>query len=260
MPSTKTTIGVVAAVALVLAGATTAGVFDTAPPSDPRAVDVARRSANATANVSAYSFTVGGEVTARRGGEERRATYDGRGAFDRASRRYYVHLELADDAETRYVRGHRLYRPCPMSRYVNVENASYVTDLPRNRSWTAYTMLGGQRRVVDVSRLYYRGTRTLDGNETHVVRVVPDVDELRRLSLGVPREGAESPNAGANVTATTYVDATTHLPRRIVVRRHRGGWGEPTIDERIVYDFSYGPADVPRPDRTVESEDACPRP
>ena len=263
MPSTRSLLGV-AAVALVLAGAAAAGVFDTASPSDPRAVDIARRSADATANVSAYSFTVDGEVTARHDGEERRARFDGGGAFDRPSRRYAIHLELdgeaGGDAETRYVHGHRLYRPCPMSRYVNVENASYATSLPENRSWTAYTLLGGQRRVVDVSRLYYRGAETVEGNETHVVRVVPDPGELRRLTPGVPGEERENFNAGANVTATMYVDATTDLPRRIVVRRHRGGWGRPTIDERIVYAFSYGPTSVPWPDRTVESEDACPRP
>lgn len=263
MPSRQQYALVALLLALAFGGAWVAGAFDARPPSDPAAERVLNRTARATADVPAYAFTVGGSVVVERGGDRRTASYDGRGAFNRSQRAYRIELSLADDSETRYVRGHTLFRPCPYSKYVNVENASYATALPENRSWTAYTMLGGQRRLFDVSRAYDRGTDTVDGTEVRVVEVVPDRSKLSSLSAGVPGDddvGRTNARASA-LNATLSVSTETGLPLRVVVRRERGsGLGGPTVSERIVYEFAYGPTDVEAPERTVESEDACPRP
>lgn len=260
MPSTRATAAVAGLLVLALAGAWFVGFFDSRPPSDPAAERVAERTAEATATVPAYSFTVGGRVVVLRGGERRTAAYDGSGAFNRSERTYRIELSLADDRETRFVRGYALYTPCPLSEYVNVENASYATALPENRSWTAYTMLGGLRQSFEVSRFYDRGTATVDGTEVRVVRVVPDRSKLSSLSMGVPGgEDVERANAGStNLSATMYVSTETDLPVRIVVHRERGGFAGPTVSEHIVYEFAYGPTTVATPDRTVAHEDACP--
>ncbi|MFB6123735.1 MAG: hypothetical protein ABEJ78_09795 [Haloferacaceae archaeon] len=258
MPSRKR-LAVAALVVLVVAGVAV-GVFGRSlPESDARAVAIADRTANATTNVTKYTFDVRGRAVARAKGEERRATYDGRGAFNRTTRRYFLRLTLDGDEETRYLRGHTAYRPCPFSRYVNVENASYAVSLPENRSWTTYTLLGGQRRLYDVSHLYYRGTTTIGGERTHELLVVPNQRKLRAFTRGVPSEGDPNRNL-QNVSATLYVSTETSLPRRIVVERTRGTLFGPTLRSRIVYDVTYGATTVPRPDATVASEDACPEP
>ncbi|SFR41749.1 hypothetical protein SAMN04487947_1178 [Halogeometricum rufum] len=270
MPSTRRLAVAGLLVALALGAAWAGGAFDRRPPSDPAAERLANRTAAATADVPAYSFTVGGSVVVERGDERRTAAYDGRGAFNRSERAYRIEIALGEagggfdaDSETRFVRGHTLYTPCPYSRYVNVEDVSYATALPENRSWTAYTMLGGQRRLFGVSRVYDRGTDTVDGERARVVEVVPDRSKLSSLSAGVPGDDeVRRTNAGAgNLHATLYLAPDSALPLRVVVERERGGgFGGPTVRERIIYDFDYGPTTVEPPERTVRSEDACPRP
>jgi hypothetical protein len=270
VPSTRRLAVVGLLVALALGAAWAGGAFDRRPPSDPTAERLANRTAAATADVPAYSFTVGGSVVVERGDERRTAAYDGRGAFDRSERAYRIEIALGEDggtldadSETRFVRGHTLYTPCPYSRYVNVENVSYATALPENRSWTAYTMLGGQRRLFDVSRVYDRGTDTVDGERARVLEVVPDRSKLSSLSAGVPGDDeVRRTNAGAaRLRATLYLAPDSALPLRVVVERERGGgFGGPSVRERIVYDFDYGPTTVESPERTVRSEDACPMP
>jgi hypothetical protein len=244
---------------LVVAGGAYVVFGQSLPESDARAVTLADRTAAATANVTAYTFDVRGRAVVTRGDAEKRASYDGTGAFNRTTRRYALHLTLDGDEETRYLHGYTAYRPCPMSRFVNVRNASYPVPLPENRSWTAYTLLGGQRRVFDISHRYYRGTTTIDGTETHELVVVPNRRQLRSFTRGVPTEGDPNRNL-QNVSARLFVSTETYLPRRIVVERSQGTLLGPTLRSRIVYDVSYGPTAVPRPASTVESEDACPEP
>jgi hypothetical protein len=266
VPSTRR----LAVVALALGAGWAGGALDRRPPSDPTAERLANRTAAATADVPAYSFTVGGSVVVERGDERRTGADDGRGAFGRSERSYRAELALGDgddpvdgDSEVRFVRGHTLYTPCPYSRYVNVENVSYATALPENRSWTADTMLGGQRRLFDVSRVYDRGTDTVDGERARVVEVVPDRSQLSSLSAGVPGgDEVRRLNAGAGrLRATLYLAPDSALPLRVVVERERdGGFGGPSVRERIVYAFDYGPTAVETPERTVRSADACPTP
>jgi hypothetical protein len=262
VPSTKQSLAILAIVAVLLGGAYVAGVFDSRPPSDPAAERLTHQTANATAEVPAYSFAVGGSVTVERGGDERRANYRGHGGFNRSERRYRIEIGLADDREKRFLQGRTRYTPCPYSRYVNVPNVSYATELPQNRSWTTYTILGGQRQLFDVSRVYDRGTSTVEGEAVRVVEVVPDQSKLSSVSLSVPgEEGVEQLNRNADeLRAMLYLSPETHLPRRVVVHRKRGGFGQPSIEERIVYDFTYGPNSVERPSRTVDNESACPTP
>ncbi|WP_207212711.1 hypothetical protein [Halogeometricum borinquense] len=252
---------VIAVIALIGAGA--AGLFDTRPPSDPAAERLVNQTADATTNVSAYSFTISGSAVAKQGGERRTATYDGHAAFNRSERTYRMSISLDGESKTLFVRGYSLYKPCPYSEYVNVENASYATELPENRSWTTYTMLGGQRQLFDVSRVYDRGTDTVNGTEVRVVEVVPDQSKLSSLSAGVPGdEDVRRMNAEASaLNMTLYVSPESDLPVRVVVeRRHDGGFRKPAVQERIVYDFTYGPTTVETPEQTVQDKDACPRP
>ncbi|WP_256288174.1 hypothetical protein [Halobellus inordinatus] len=262
MPSTKQSLAILGIVTALLGGAYVAGIFDSRPPSDPTAERLAHQAANATAEVPAYSFTVGGSVTVERGGDEKQASYWGHGGFNRSERRYRIEIGLADDRETRFLQGRTRYTPCPYSRYVNVANVSYATELPQNRSWTTDTILGGQRQLFEFARVYDRGTSTVGGEAVRVVEVVPDQSKLASVSLSVPGEGdVEQLNRNADeLRAMLYLSSETHLPRRVVVHRERGGFGRPSIEERIVYDFTYGPNSVERPPRTVDNESACPTP
>mgnify|MGYP000155527902 CR=1 FL=1 len=262
MPSTKQTVAILGVVVALVGGAYIAGAFDPRPPSDPTAERLADQTANATAEVPAYSFTVSGSVTVERGGDETQASYRGHGGFNRSERRYRTEIGLADDRETRFLQGRTRYTPCPYSRYVNVANVSYATELPQNRSWTAYTILGGQRQLFEFSRVYDRGTSTVDGEAVRVVEVVPDQSKLASVSPSVPGEAdVERLNRNADeLRAVLYLSPVTNLPRRVVVHRERGGFGHPSIEERIVYDFTYGPSSVERPPRTVDNESACPTP
>lgn len=256
-------VSLLVVLAVVAAAAAGVGPFGrNLPDSDARALELANESAAATEEVAAYSYTVGGWAEATRQGEEIRAEYGGHGAVNATTREQSLEVTLGGDRERAYVRNHTAYVPCPYAHLVNVEDAFYPkTDLPANRSWRAYTLLGQQRRIFDMSHVYYRGTATVDGEPANVIVVVPDLDEYERLAAESPRLDGDRPAQSSvkNVTATLYLDRETALPRRVVVDRvHASGLAGPTMTEHVVYDVSYGPTTVTRPNETVQSEASCP--
>lgn len=226
----------------------------TPSPSDARALSVRNDTLDAIDRVEAYRFTISGRATASRGDRERTATFDGEGAVNHTTRWMYLQASVGDDEDTVFLRGYDYLRACPFSEFVNVEDAWYPTELPRDRPWSAYTQLGGLRPLADVSRVYYLGNETVDGHTVHRIRFVPDLGEWERTWGGVPRA---SDATVENASVTLRVNASSDLPVDATVRRTKRSDGVP-VEEAVTYEYDYGPVHVPRPNETVIGEEACP--
>lgn len=280
MPSTdrsqRLLIGGTLAIIVVIAAAvaTPAIGYHLRPSSDPAAVEAADHATTALTEVPAYRVAVDGRVTARDGDRTASADLDGRVLVNASARRVSTSARVADgnadhfgDSDRLYVEDYTAYRPCPFSRYGNVENASYGVSLPRDRSWRSYGFLGGLGAVFDVAKLYDEGVTTVDGVRARELRVVVNprkVDDLAArspdLGEGSDRSGVGSVRSFANADIRVWVATDTGLPRKVVVEAERGGLGQPEVQGRFVYRVSYESVTVPRPNATVESKSLCPGP
>lgn len=249
------------AVLLVTAGCLGTVEYHTLPDSDPEAVALVERGAAASRNVSGVEYTVGGEAVATDGDRDETITFDGNGSANVSARHGHLRVTGGDDAEEHYVDGYTAYSLCPRSRYVNVEDAWLATDLPEDRPWLSYTPLGGVDEMLAISKAYDRGTATVDGERTRKVLLRPNPSELDALRSRAVYPDGDRPERGnlENATVTLWFDPDSALPRKVVVERVSATRGV-RLEERLVYEFSYGPTRVELPNRTVESEEACPEP
>ncbi|WP_435063644.1 hypothetical protein [Halobaculum sp. EA56] len=281
MPSTRLDRGqwlVLGLVSLIVLGAVWAGLGPTVryhlrPDSDPAAVAAADRATAAVETVDAYRVVVDGEATATRGDRTATATLDGTVSVNATARRMRIHTTaddddpFGDDATTLTLDGFTAYRPCPYSRYSNVANASYAVDLPRNRSWRAYTFLGGLGAAFDAAKLYDEGVESVDGEPAREVRVVLHpgrTDDLAQRTASLPgaHDGSRiSPlTAPGSADVRVWISTESGLPLRFEIRIDRSRLGGADVTARFTYDVTYEPATVSLPNRTVADEDDCPMP
>jgi hypothetical protein len=278
VPSTSLDRGqqlILAFVALLLLGALWASVGPTVryhlrPAEDPAAVAAADRAEAAVADARAYHVDVDGRATATRGDESATATFDGGVGVNATTRRMAVRVTVpddgpfGDDTERLYLDGYTAYRQCSGLSLGSGDDVFYGTDLPRNRSWTSYTFLGGLERVFDASKLYDEGVETVDGREAREVRVVLNpgrTDELAARTAPLSDEDAEtvSPlNDPAATDVRLWLSTETGLPLRIRTTVSRSRLLGPDLDGRFSYDVAYRPTTPARPNETVASEEACP--
>jgi hypothetical protein len=262
MPARRLALPLLLAALLVTAGCLGTVEFHTLPDSDPEAVDFVERSAAASRNVSGVEYTVGGQaVVTEDDRRERTIEFDGNGSANVSARHAHVRIVGGDDAEEHYVDGYTAYSLCPRSKYVNVEDAWLATDLPENRSWLSFTPLGGLDHVLAISKAYDRGTATVHGEQVREVVLRPNPAKLHELRSRAIYPGGDRPNRGRveNVTVTLWLDADSALPRKVAVERVSSKRGV-RLEERLIYEFSYGPRRVDLPNRTVETKDDCPEP
>jgi hypothetical protein len=176
--------------------------------------------------------------------------------FDRGTER--LHLD-----------GDTAYRPCPRPAFGTYETVSYAVDLPRNRSWRSYTVLGYFAAATDAATLYDEGVETVDGRRAREVRVVLNparTGELAARTAPLRDEDDADPDRVSPLTdpGATEIRAwfatESGLPLRFRVSVERSRLLGADVVARATYDVTYGPTSVSLPGRTVPSEDACPSP
>ncbi len=248
-------------VLVVTAGCLGSVRFHALPDSDPEAVGLVERSVAASRNATGVEYAIGGRAVASKDDREESIEFEGNGSANVTARRAHLRVSGGDDAEEHYVDGYTAYSLCPRSHYVNVEEAWLATDLPGNRSWLSYTPLGGLDEILAISKAYDRGTATVDGEEVREVVLRPNPAELDALQSRAIYPGGDRPNRGSleNATVTLWIDPDSALTRKAAVERVSSTRGV-RLEERLVYEFGYGPTRVALPNRTVETEDACPEP
>jgi hypothetical protein len=276
IPLDRTEGAILAFVGFLVLGAVWAGVGPTVryhlrPAEDPTAVAAADRAEAAVADADAYRVAVDGRATATRGDERATATFDGGYRVNATTRRMSVRATspgdgpLGDETERVYLDGYTAYRSCSRLSLGTAADVFYATDLPRNRSWRLYTFLGGLVAALDVAKLYDEGVETVDGRQAREVRVVLHpgrTDELAARTdplAGDDDDDRISPLTDPGATdVRVWIATETGLPLRVRVSMERSRLLGPDVTARFTHDVAYGPTTAPLPERTVESEEACP--
>lgn len=232
---------------------------DEPPPSDPRAVDLRNATVDAIQDVDAYIYDLSGTVPVSQDDRVESINVSESGVVNVTQQQLRRSL-LEDDDDNRlvYLDGETVYVPCPYSRAPAVEDAWYpARTMPDNRSWRAATHLG-TGTVLERSRTYVAGNETIDGRQTHVIDVRPDVESWRSRQSSVVSPGPDDADRGRleNVTLRVWIDAETDRPVQLRITERWAAHGETVRTARTIT-FDYGSTPIPRPP-TVDARDACP--
>lgn len=229
------------------------------PPSDERAVE-AVDAANATvADADTYRFTMRMHVSASNDERTRSVTADGNGSVNVSARRMQATTRTRGETFGSYVDGDRAYRECgePWGGYA-------VENLSTSQRWALATPLHRQLALFEGSNVYWRGNRTLDGEETRTVLVVahPSWDTLQSLMDRRQSDNVDLHRGSLeNATARLWIDPETNRPvqseLRLVIEQ-----GGATATARITIRYTdYGePVDVSIPWAVYDDpyEHGCP--
>ncbi|SDX82161.1 hypothetical protein [Halopenitus persicus] len=215
------------ALLVVLAGCTALPFGDDRPPSDDRALETLDRTAAAASDVETYRFEARMRASATADDRERTATAEGSGAVNVSAERLRATTRVDDGdgplaaggeneatIET-YVDGNTSYRQCrpPWSGWA-------VESVPESDRWRDATPLSNHLTLLERSRVYWRGDRTVDGNRTVLIEAYPTRETIQSLAERRQTAG-ETGLADAsleNATARLWVDPETDLPVRSRLR------------------------------------------
>lgn len=195
------------------------GVFDRRPPSDDRALELRDRFDDAVAETETYRFSSRIRVSASDGDVSRSATATGSGAVDRDHRLVRSVAESDGERRRSFVYNYTAYQRC-----VEPWDGWGVEELDTDRPWVEHTPLGRYRAILAESRVYSRGTETVDGARTAVVVAHPRKGTLEDVA-GRPSGGSVGTSGLENATLTLWLDPETALPVRseLRLRVERGG-------------------------------------
>lgn len=245
------------ALLLLTAGCSTlTGGTDRAP-SDPRALDVRNQTVAAVENVSTYRYDVDADVTATDGDERRSVGIAGEGAVSRPDRLLAANTTTTDQTQSAYLVDRKSYTQCPEPwGGWSVRNASESAD------WFDLTPLGRQVTVLERSHVYYRGTDTVDGNETALVVAYPTVDTLQSLPDSPTTSSSDLTQENVdNVTYRMWVDPDSGHPvaTEFDIEVSKGS-ASATAVLRTEFDAYDEPADITVPDISADErrELGCP--
>lgn len=229
-----------------------AGCFDRREPNDPEAVEAVEASLDALEGVEGYTVDIGGSVEGRARGETVTASLDGEQRVDETARRAHAFVEADDEREELYFDDGTVYEQCPFSRYVNVDDAWYPAET--GVDWRDATLLAAQEVLLDISKVYDRGTETRPEGRARVVEFAPDADEYHRYQrrVGLDDENIQTPDS---VTLTQWL--VDDRPVGVRSEVERGSLFGPSVEEDIRYDVTYESVSIELP-TLVEDEDACP--
>lgn len=216
----------VLACCLLLACSGCLGVFDQRPPSDERALETREQFAAAVESTDSYRFESAVDVSATSDEGRRSASATGDGAVNRTTR--HVASVGTSDGETRrsYVLGYTAYEECgePWTGWG-------VEQLDNSTSWVEYTPLGRYLTILNDSRVYWRGTETVNGTNASVIVAHPTKETLESAADG--RSGANLGRAGfENATLKLWIDGESGLPVRSLLRievERRGASAEAVV-------------------------------
>ncbi|QHS18377.1 hypothetical protein GWK26_11405 [haloarchaeon 3A1-DGR] len=210
-----------------MAGCTALPFGDDRPPSDDRALETIDRTAAAASDVETYRFEARMRASATADDRERTATAEGSGAVNVSAERLRATTRVDDGdgplaaggeneatIET-YVDGNTSYRQCrpPWSGWA-------VESVPESDRWRDATPLSNHLTLLERSRVYWRGDRTVDGNRTVLIEAYPTRETIQSLAERRQTAG-ETGLADAsleNATARLWVDPETDLPVRSRLR------------------------------------------
>lgn len=240
--------------ALLLTTSGCLGVIDSRPPSDDRAVDLRDRVGESIAGVESYRFDSFVSVAAADGESSRSVTADGEGAVNHSTKHIRSVAETDGEERRGYVVDYTAYRECS-----EPWDGWGVEDLDEETPWRHFAPLGRTFELLNQSRVYWRGTETVNSTETAVVVAHPTAEAFS--SVADRPDASVSTRGLQNATLTVWVDRETALPvrSRLEIDVKRGG---ATAGATVTTDYvDYGePVTVSVPDSvyTDRHELGCP--
>lgn len=258
MPSNRPAATIAVAVLLLTAGCIAAVQHWTLPASDQAAVERLDTASDAIQSQPGYTISIDGFAEAKRGEREASLDYRGSGAVNLTSRRAQLQTEGDGEADAVYLDGYRVYRPCWPFQSGN-DATWYATELDRNRPWSSYAPVGSFEPLLEISRVFDRGTDRVDGLTTDVVTIRPNPRDFQSMQRRLPEQLSDREGQLIkNITVTVWISKSTDRPVQVRVdRRSQQGLFGAGLRQTVTYSITYEPTTVELPNRTVESEDAC---
>ncbi len=258
MPSTRPAATIAVAVLLLTSGCLAPVHHWTLPASSPAAVDRLEAASDAIQSQPGYTISIDGSAEAKRGDREATIEFRGSGAVNLSSRRAHLRIEGNGEADEVYLHGYRVYQTC--WPFQPGDDATwYATELDRNRAWSSYAPVGSFAPLLEISKVYHRGTERVDGLNTDVVTIRPNPRDFQSMERRLPEQLKDQEGELVKeITVTVWISNATDRPVQVqVYRRSQQGLFGAGLRQTVTYSINYGPTTIELPNRTVANEEAC---